>query len=512
VNRRFPTVLSLAWLIFLAGSTCPAGAAPPASPKGNQARVVRALQAREAGDRAMAIRILQDVVDVEPRPEWLGLLAETQAWDKRFDEAEKVYRSALRRFPDSRNLELGLARVLAWQARYPEARRILSQMAARNPDDVEVLESLGLVEYWSGDFRSAARDFRGVLSKSLDSAEARRGLAGIESASSARYEMSAAFGSDDQPYRVGRLQALGSVFSDPLTRWDGAVGSYVLRAGGQEGSSGSAPYARLGLETVIPSLQLTVTPWVEALRFPDGRTEGLFGIALRHPLGPSGDLTVHASRQELLTVLSSIDDHPSVTSVGIAWDWKPRSGWLARLEASGLRYFDGNDGFSANAYALAPLGSLSGFVFSAGPAVSYRDTDESRFRLVHSVSVPLGGGEYRYAYTGQYDPYWAPQRLREVRLVAVVQGTVFRNVTGKVQADGGYARDQAVGFGPETGSTAVPPAAFSFSYDRAYHPWRFTASLGATLASGVRLELGYEHQVTVYYRSDSLHATLGGRF
>jgi Tfp pilus assembly protein PilF len=512
VNRRFSTVLAFAWLISLTCSPCPAGAAPPASRGGNETRVARALRAREAGDHATAIRILQEVVDAEPRPEWLGLLAETQAWDKRFDQAEKVYRSALKRFPGSRNLELGLARVLAWQARYPEARRILSRLAARNTDDVEVLESLGLVEYWSGDFRSAARDFRRVLSRRPDSAEARRGLAGIESTLAARYEVSAAFGTDDQPYRLGRLQALGSVFSDPLTRWDGAVGSYVLRAGGQEGASGTAPYARLGLETVIPSLRLTVTPWVEALRFPDGRTEGLFGIALRHPFGPSGDLTVHASRQELLTVLSSIDDHPSVTSVGIAWDWKPRSGWLARLEASRVRYFDGNDGFSADVFALAPLGSLSGFVFSAGPAVSYRDTDESRFRLVHTVSVPLGGGQYRYEYAGQYDPYWTPHRLRDVRLVAVVQGTVFRNLTAKVQADGGYARDRAIGFGPEAGSTAVPPAAFSFSYDRAYHPWRLAASLAATLASGVRLELGYEHRVTVFYRSDSLHATLGGRF
>ncbi len=171
--------------------------------------MARALHAREAGDYATAIRILQKVVDVEPRPEWLGLLAETQAWDKRFDQAEKVYRSALKRFPGSRDLGLGLARVLAWQARYPEARRILSQLAARNADDVDVLESLGLVEYWSGDFRSAARDFRRVLSRRPEGAEARRGLTGIESASAARYEVSATLDSDDQPYRLGRLQAQG---------------------------------------------------------------------------------------------------------------------------------------------------------------------------------------------------------------------------------------------------------------------------------------------------------------
>jgi hypothetical protein len=371
---------------------------------------------------------------------------------------------------------------------------------------------LGLVEYWSGDYRSASRDFRVVLKRRPDSAEARQGLAGIESASAARYEVSTAFGSDDQPYSAGRFQTLVSAFSDPLTRWDGAAGSYFLRAAGQQDASGAAPYARLGMETVIPSARLTITPWIEALRFPDGRTEGLWGIALRHPLGPSGDVTVRASRQELLTVRSSIDDHPSVTSVGVAWDWKPPSGWLARLEASGLHYFDANDGLSVSAFALAPLGSLSGFVFSLGPAVSYQDTDESRFQLVKTVSVPLPGDGFRYEYTGQYDPYWTPHRLRDVRLVAVVQGNVSRNLTARVQADGGYARDRAVGFGPETGSTAVPPAAFSFSFDREYHPWRVAASLALALTSGVRIEVGYEHRVTVFHMSDTLHATLGGRF
>jgi Tfp pilus assembly protein PilF len=509
VRRQFPAGLALALLISLACSPCPAGAAPSET---NDARAARAIRAREAGDYATAIRLLQELVKVEPRPEWLGLLAETQAWNKKFEDAERVYQGALKRFPGSRDLELGLARVFAWQGRYPEARHVLSRLVDRNPDDVEALESLGLVEYWSGDFRSASRDFRRVLGRRPDSAEARRGLAGIDSASAARYEFSTAFGSDDQPYRGGHFQTLVSAFSDPLTRWDGTVGSYVLRAAGQEDANGVAPYTRLGMETVIPSVRLTITPWIEALRFPDGHTESLWGIALRHSLGPWGDVTARASRQELLLVRSSIDEHPSVTSVGVAWDWKRPSGWLARLEASRLRYFDSNDGWSASGFALAPLGSLSGFTFSIGPAVSYQDADESRFQLASSVSVPLGGGAFHYEYTGQYDPYWTPHRLWDVRLTAVVQGNVSRNLTAKVQADGGYAHDRAVGFGPETGSTAVPPAAFSFFYDREYHPWRLAASLALTLTSGMRLEVGYEHRVTVFYTSDTLHATLGGRF
>jgi hypothetical protein len=85
-------------------------------------------------------------------------------------------------------------------------------------------------------------------------------------------------------------------------------------------------------------------------------------------------------------------------------------------------------------------------------------------------------------------------------------------VTAKLQADGGYARDRAVGFGPASGSTAVPPAPFSFVFERGYRPWRVAASLQATFASGLRVEALYEHRATVFYASDTLHATLVGHF
>jgi hypothetical protein len=96
--------------------------------------------------------------------------------------------------------------------------------------------------------------------------------------------------------------------------------------------------------------------------------------------------------------------------------------------------------------------------------------------------------------------------------VAVVQGNVSRNLSATLQADGGYARDRAVGFGPDTGPAAVPPAPFSFFFEREYRPWRLSASLVLALTSGVKLEAGYEHRSTVFYTSDMLHATVGGRF
>ncbi|HQQ78470.1 MAG TPA: tetratricopeptide repeat protein, partial [Thermoanaerobaculia bacterium] len=94
------------------------------------ALVSRALRAREVRDDATAIRLLEEAVALDRRPEWLGVLAETLAWEKQFARAEALYREALAAAPGSRDLSLGLGRVLLWEGRSLEARAVLAPLAA----------------------------------------------------------------------------------------------------------------------------------------------------------------------------------------------------------------------------------------------------------------------------------------------------------------------------------------------------------------------------------------------
>ncbi|MFI5180829.1 MAG: tetratricopeptide repeat protein [Thermoanaerobaculia bacterium] len=475
-------------------------------------RVVRALRARDARDNATAIRLLEEAVALEPRPEWLGLLAETLAWEKQFLRAEGLYRRALAAAPGSRDLTLGLGRVLLWQGRYREARFLLEGLVTRDPRDADALEALALGAYWSGDYRTAARDFRRVLALRPDSPESKKSLDEIASASRSRWEVSSTAGSDDQPYRWLGLQAGVSVFSDPLTRWDVSIGTEALRAPDAAKERGDAPWARLGAEVVVPSIRLTVTGWLEALRAPDGVTLGLWGLSLRRPLGTAGTLSLIADRREALATRSSIADHPNVTRVGLTWNRESRSGWSAGAEVFRLRWFDGNDGVSAGAWVLVPIVSAGSFRLSAGPAFSYHDTDSSRFVLSGTSAAAMPEGGYRYTYTGEYVPYWTPLQLWDGRLAAVFEGDVLPRLTAQLHADAGWAHDQAVGFGPDTGTSPVPAYTYVFTYGRDFHPWRVAASLALDFGTGARVEVGYEHQTTVFYRSDAFHAFLVGRF
>jgi tetratricopeptide (TPR) repeat protein len=476
------------------------------------ALISRALRAREARDFPAAIRLLEDAVAREPRPAWLGLLAETLAWEKQFPRAEALYRRALAGEPGSRDLSLGLGRVLLWEGRYADARAVLEPLVAQNAADADALEALGLAAYWSGDFRAAQRGFRRVLALRPSSPDARRYLDEIASASRATWEAGVGGTDDDQPFRSLRLATRVSLFSDPLTRWDVSAGTSLLEAPDAPDPRGDAPWVRVGGEVVFPSAHLTATGWLETLRAPDGASLGLWGLVLKTSLDRAGALSLAADRREILFTRASVADHPSLTRAGVVWAFGPRAGWSAGAEAFALRYFDGNRGVSLAAWALAPLAAFGSFRLSAGPAVSYRDTDETRFALVGTDASALPSGGYAYTYIGAYVPYWTPVGLREARVAAALDGTLAPGLTAGLRGDAGWAHDEAAGFGPDTGAGPAPAATYAFTYGRDFHPWRFAATLAWTAAGGTRLEIAYEHRTTVYYRSDALHASVVGHF
>lgn len=497
---------ALAVFVSAAALAGAAGAAEDPS-----ALVSRALRAREARDDATAVRLLEEAVARERRPEWLGILAETLAWEKDFARAEALYREALAASPGSRDLALGLGRVLLWEGRSAEARAVLAPLVARDPRDADALEAHAQAAYWSGDYRSARRDFARVLTLRPGSPVARKSLDEIASASRARWEVSAAGLSDDQPFRTAGLSARVSAFSDPLTRWDVSAGGQTLRAPDAVDESANAPWGRVGVETVFPSLRLTAAGWVEALRAPDRTTLGLWSASLKRTLGSAGSLAVAADRREIFATRAALADHPNVTRAGLAWSWESRAHASAGAEGFLLRYFDGNRGVSASAWALFPVFSAGAFRFSAGPALSYRDTDETRFAVAASTSTP-DAGFFRYAYTGAYVPYWTPLALAEGRIAAVLEGPVASGLTVRLSGDAGWAHDDAVGFGPDSGLSPAPGATYFFTYGRTFHPWRASVMLGFDLGGASRFEAGYRHETTAYYRSDAIHASVVGRF
>ena len=427
--------------------------------------------------------------------------AESLAAERQFDAAEAEYRQQLASRPGDWRLRLGLARVILWDGRYREADREFAALLAERPASTDAMLGYAQAAYWNGDFRRAEKRYRRLLDADRGNADATKVLADLERLSEPRYEVQANYLDDSQPYRGSALLATVSWFSDPLTRWD-VIGSTGRMTGGDR----AAASLGAGLSVTFPRLQSTVEARAVQFRFPAGETAPMGELSVTRRLPGQSAVVVSARRTPLLGTRSSVDAHASATQYSLAWRRDTSERWLAAASIHGVRYSDDNEGTGADAWFLAPLIWRDRAKLSAGLSAAWRDTELDRFRFTTFRSHQQPTGLWNYTFTGVYDPYWTPQQLKEGRIVVVAELARF-----KVHADGGVAKDRAVGFGPPGGTTPTPLFIFPQTLDRSFRPWRVGLELTWPLASRIELRARYRHDVTAFYRANEFEASLGGR-
>jgi tetratricopeptide (TPR) repeat protein len=405
------------------------------------------------------------------------LLSETAVFvaRKQWPAAESSAREAVRRYPRSREAQLTLAQVVLWSGAYDEARALFARLVELNASDPEALLGRAQAAYWSGDYRQALRDFEAILRRRPDHAEAQRGVREIRSAARPGYTLATGGISDDQPYRSAAGAITAYVFSDPLTKWELGVAGTSLRAGGVSRDERDFSGA---LETALPRAGIRVRAGLRWMQFPDGREMLLPSISAGRRIGRT-QATLTIQRAELLRAAATLRSHAYADTIAVRWSQDDPEATQFAISAAALRYFDGNRGSSADAYLLVPFGRLS-----LGASAAWKNTRQPRFQ----------------ADTGEYDPYWTPHHLREIRAVAA---TSFRRgrATIDFHLDGGVARDRVLYFPEETPS-----------YERTFHPWRAALGITAPMSAQTAWRLSAERVSTVFYTANEIRASVAGRF
>lgn len=433
-----------------------------------------------------------------------GLLqkAQTLAWTQHFGEAASIYGDILRIDPELHDAILGLARVRLWQGRYREARSLFGRLTG----DVDAAEGAATAAYWSGDYRTAARELRGIVAAHPERDSARRSLDELRAASAPLAHVDVGLVEDDQPFRAARFEARVSAFSDPLTRWDVSAGAYGLRhdAGGPH----RAPFATLQNETVQPSLRLTTTVSLGAIRTPDSKTRAIGGASANVRLAAHDSIAVAFNRREILSNATNLFPMVAITALR----WQHTEPWLASIGVERNRFSDRNSAAAADAYALFPMATRRRWTVRAGVSALWRDTRDDRFYVTGITSTrDASGNFFHYSYRGAYDPYWTPHDLMEGRLIVVIEGRLGSGTSMKLQGDGGRASDKAVVFWPDAGATPFPAEIGRATFDRTYSPWRLRLSTSTPVARNTTFEFAYEHSVSAFYRANSFHAALARR-
>ena len=434
-----------------------------------------------------------------------ALLARAQslAWAKQFDEAAAIYLDLLRDTPGSRDARLGLARVRLWQGRYGEARTMFLQLTKRRAD-TDAAEGAATAAYWSGDYRTAERELAAIARDHPNRETVRKMLSDLRSAAATTASFEAGVVDDDQPFHATRSLARYSTFTDPLTRWDVTAGAYSSSS--DAGGRHSGPFVVFQNETVFPSLRLTVTPSLGAIRLPVG-THSIGGLAAAIRVASRDSVTASFARREMLSNATRL--YPFETVFSLRWQRNGR--WLASAGIEGDRFSDHNSAKAADAYALFPIARLAGWSLFAGASTLARDTTESRFYVsgITAIRDP-SGSFFHYTYRGAYDPYWTPQNLIEARAILAVERQAGK-ATLRLQGDGGTAHDRAVVFWPESGQAPFPSSIGQSTFDRSYSPWRVRLTSSMPIASGMTVDVSWEHSVTSFYRANIFHASLARR-
>lgn len=425
--------------------------------------------------------------------------AEALAAAKDFVRAEAAYRDILTSDPGSYRARIGLARVVLWSGRYAEARRLFTAIGS-----TEAMEGAATAAYWQGDFRTAAREFRAVSAADPTREMSRKSLADILAAVRPLDAFHTSVVHDDQPLELTRAELRSTFFSDPLTRWDVAAGSYRIHRP-DIGETSHAPRVMMRNETVLPWRKVTLAAAIGAIRFPDGASRPLGELTLSARRGP---MTWRASAVQRELITSASGRHRTTRAGEIGIDYRNERGLEAAARATTLEYEDDNEGRSADAWVLLPLRRAEQWSVWAGGSAAWRDTENVRFVIDGlSSSRDPATGTFNYRYNGLYDPYWTPRDFREARIFVGGQVSAGR-VRFNAQLDGGRARDRAPAFGPASGASPLPSSRFLFEWDRTATPYRFRLGSTAAIGTAFSFELGLEHNRTADYRSNSAYATL----
>jgi tetratricopeptide (TPR) repeat protein len=132
-------------------------------PKLPQARFAIAQAAAAANDEAEALAQVRGALEL--RPDWeVAAMYEAQLLQRRSPgEAARRLAAYLEKYPDSRDIRLGHARLLVLDKRFPEARAEFEAILKRFPKDIDAVYAVGLLAFQAKEYAVAEANMKRLL-------------------------------------------------------------------------------------------------------------------------------------------------------------------------------------------------------------------------------------------------------------------------------------------------------------------------------------------------------------
>lgn len=116
-----------------------------------------------SGKREEALKTLEQVPLEKMDDQARTVLADLYGAQKRYDQAEALYRAYLDKHPEDWGTRLKLADLLSWNKRYRESLAQYEIILKARPDDQQVRRKYALVLSWAGRKAEAIKELRKTL-------------------------------------------------------------------------------------------------------------------------------------------------------------------------------------------------------------------------------------------------------------------------------------------------------------------------------------------------------------
>lgn len=520
-RRLSPQLLALAAMLLVVPSPAAWAQRGPDADRVAEARGLRDAKQFAAAERVLLTHLAAHPDDVTA----LRLAAETRYWQKNVRGARALYEQGLARHPHDAALRLEYGRMLVETRDAGRARVVLEPLRRRHATAERLLATAA---YWSGDYVSARSAFAEVLRAEPRNAEARRQLGEILVASAPWVKAGAELASDDQPLRrTGGSVEMGW-FATPLLSLAAQVRPLVFQAGdtaargvtlAEARIANYAPAARLEMEVAGGLVARAATPRDRASSDWTARA----GAGLR--LGRHLTARARLERAPYLSTAASLATPLMTDAISAGLQVGAGTGWLGEARRQLERFPDGNSVSSSHAWLLAPLARGAGGSFQAGYALSTQHAVESRFILADTTQTARPG-EAGFDATGQYVPYYTPNRLRAHSAIAALALRPNARIELRGSGSFGWATDELPAHEPSESTTTTSPmpgpvitppfaprgARQEPTARRSFSPWTTRGGVDLTLVEGLVLSANAEYGRTAYYSYGTMGVHLAYRF
>jgi len=116
-----------------------------------------------SGKPEAALKTLEQVPPEKMDDQTRTVLADLYGAQKRYDQAEALYRDHLDKHPDDWGTRLKLADLLSWSKRYRESLAQYEIILKARPDDLQVRRKYGMALSWAGRKAEAIKELRKTL-------------------------------------------------------------------------------------------------------------------------------------------------------------------------------------------------------------------------------------------------------------------------------------------------------------------------------------------------------------